>query len=319
MRDVTVGRWAAASAAILFGTAFVAVSFQLRAFEPVTAAMWRGGAGSALLVVPLLVARDGSRGTPNSATAESTYWTRLARIAVLGLLGGPIFILGEILAVSEIGASVSGFLVGLYAVLAAVIAPFILSERLTVNAMAGLLLALVGTVLLSQVTNETISIPGVAAGLIAASAYSFFLVLGRRWSAPYGIAARTIALAAAILTAAVLAGWLIATDPGALLPTEYRLDSLMAVAWLGLVMVVGQTLVMASVRRIPSQHSAAFLLLNPITAAVTATLILDERMNGVQVIGAILVLAGMAFASGAFGRGSESGDSPDEAPQAQAS
>ena len=72
-------------------------------------------------------------------------------------------------------------------------------------------------------------------------------------------------------------------------------------AWdpsLALVMIGGQTLVMVSARRSATRRSAAFLLLNPITAAALGVLLLDEVLSTGQVVGAAFVLTGMALASG---------------------
>ncbi len=51
---------------------------------------------------------------------------------------------------------------------------------------------------------------------------------------------------------------------------------------------------------IPAQRSAAFLLLNPITATVLAAILLGERPSPIQLLGGILVLVGIALATGAL-------------------
>ena len=67
--------------------------------------------------------------------------------------------------------------------------------------------------------------------------------------------------------------------------------------WLAAVAALGPILTVASVRLIPAARSAAFLLLNPITATVLAVTLLGERPSPLQLAGGILVLLGMAVAT----------------------
>jgi drug/metabolite transporter (DMT)-like permease len=58
---------------------------------------------------------------------------------------------------------------------------------------------------------------------------------------------------------------------------------------------------MASVRRVAARRTSAALLLTPISSAILAALILDERLEPVQLVGAGLILGGIAGASGLLG------------------
>jgi drug/metabolite transporter, DME family len=295
------GAWAAASAAVLFGSAFVATAFQLRSFTPTSAAMWRGGVGALLLIALILVQRVRSRDAARTGRSHIVArWPRLGRLLLLGALSGPIFVVGMNVAVANVGSTITGFVVALYAVFSAAIAPLVLNEPLRGRAVAGLVSALVGTILLAELSLADASVFGMAAGLAAAVSYSFYLVLGRRWLQPYDIGSDQAALSAAVMTAVVVLGWLAATDPGVIVPSQWRLDALVALVWLGFVMVAGQTLVMASVRRVRAETSASLLLLNPITAALLGVTLLGEGLAATQVVGGILVLVGMATAAGLF-------------------
>lgn len=299
--DTRLGSLAAASAAVLFGSAIVATSFQLRAFTPTSAAMWRGAVGALFLVALIWVRQTRARqaGEPDEAD-RPTHWGRRSRLILLGALGGPLFIVGLNIAVSEIGATVTGFVVALYTTFSAAIAPLLLKEPLRGRALVGLASALVGTALLSELSLEETNVPGMAAGLGAAVSYAFYLVLGRRWSRPFNIQPQRIALSAALMTAFVVLVWLVFIDRDVILPNEWRIDALAALIWLGFVMGIGQALVMASARRVHARTSASLLLLNPITAAVLGVTVLGENLAPIQVMGGLLVLAGMALASGLF-------------------
>ena len=301
VRDARFGAWAAASAAVLFGSAIVATAFQLRSFTPTSAAMWRGGLGALPLAALILMQRVRPRAAARTEhTVQVGRWARRGRLVVLGALSGPIFIVGLNIAVADVGSTVTGFVVALYSIFSAAIAPLLLSEPLRLRSVAGLVSALVGTGLLAELSLAGTSAAGMAAGLAAAVSYGFYLVLGRRWLRPFGIRPEQAALWAAAMTAFLVLVWLVAADPGAIVPRHWRLDALVALAWLSFVMVAGQTLVMASVRRVRAEVSASLLLLNPITAALLGVTVLGERLTTVQGIGGLLVLLGMASASGLF-------------------
>ncbi len=299
LQEARFGAWAAASAAVLFGSAIVATAFQLRSFTPTSAAMWRGGVGALLLVVLILIQRVRSRGATRTEPLEpAARWARRWRLLVLGALSGPIFIVGMNIAVAEVGSTITGFVVALYSIFSAAIAPLLLNEPLRGRSVAGLVSALVGTGLLAQLSLSDTSVWGMAAGLGAAVSYGFYLVLGRRWLRPLGIRPEQTALWAAVMTALVVLAWLAAMNPNVIVPSQWRPDALVALVWLGFVMVAGQTLVMASVRRVRAETSAAFLLLNPITAALLGVTVLGEGLAVTQAVGGLLVLLGMAMASG---------------------
>jgi drug/metabolite transporter (DMT)-like permease len=200
------------------------------------------------------------------------------------------------LSVAGMGATITSFVLGISVVLAAVLATVVLSERLTPVHVAGFFLALAGTFLLAKIRGVG-SLGAIAPGVIAATSYALFLVLGRRWSRPYRLAPEILTLSAITLTVVSLLLWLTASR-SEIIPRHLTIDALLALAWLALVLVVGQTLLVASLRRLPGRHSSAFLLLNPVTAAVLGATILGESLDRLQIIGALLVLAGMAFATG---------------------
>ncbi len=288
----------AALAAVLFGSSYVATAFALRTFTPLAVATWRG---LVALVALLAVARLGILATRPAGRLDGR---RVARLAVLGLLGGPAFIVSLNLAVSQAGATISSFVAGLYAVLGAVLAPVFLRERLRPGAVAGFVAALAGTALLAELDPGGASIAGIGAGLVAAAAYALFLVLGRRWSGPWGLPPGAVVLAQLAWSGPGLLAVELVREPGAMIPGAPRPDALIAMAWLaGPVGVAAQLLVVGSVRRLDARRTSAFLLLNPPSAAILSWLLLGESLSGAQLAGGALVLLGIAVASGAMGAG----------------
>lgn len=308
------GELFAALAAMGFGSAYVATSFALLGFEPVPAAAWRSvlavvGVGAILLVRGRRADEPGAepagddgrashdgRGTPPAAATRATA-PRAVRLLVLGTLAGPLFLASMNLAVAHVGASIAAFVAGLYAVLSAVIAPALLPERLTARVLAGFVLALAGTALLAELDPDATDVAGMGWGLVASLSFALYLVLARRWSAPYRLDGLTVALVNGALTAVVLGGFVLVTDPAKLTPADLPLEAAVALAWLAIVAALGPVLTVASVRLIPAARSAAFLLLNPITATLLATVLLGERPSWLQAAGGALVLLGMAAAT----------------------
>jgi drug/metabolite transporter (DMT)-like permease len=298
------GELYAALAAMGFGSAYVATSFALGMLGPVPAAAWRSALAGILLLLVLVGrrrgragARDARHGTPPvtaPAVTAPAVTARAARLIVLATFGGPVFLTGMNLAVANAGATIAAFVAGLYAVLAAVIAPALLPERLTGRILGGFVLALGGTALLAELDPTGTSVTGMAWGLVAATSFALYLVLSRRWSAPYRLDGTVIGLGNAVLTVVAIGILLLATDPGSLVPAPITPDAVIALAWLAAVAALGPILTVASVRLIPAARTAGFLLLNPVTATVLGLLLLGERPSPPQIAGGALVLLGMA-------------------------
>ena len=175
---------------------------------------------------------------------------RIWRALVIGLCGGPLFLVGLNLAVAGVGATVTAFVSGLYAVFAAMLAPFVLGEPLRRRVLAGFICALAGCALLAQLQPDPGFAAGFVAALVAAGVYAFYLVLGRRWSTPYHLSPQGLTAASIGTTILALAIWIPIVAPGDVVPGAIRTDSLVALMVMATSLAVGQTLVLSSVRRI---------------------------------------------------------------------
>jgi drug/metabolite transporter (DMT)-like permease len=140
----------AAVTAIGYGSAYVATALALRSFEPLAAAAWRGTLAAVGLAAVLLLTRR-----TQLAGFSMPPWALDRRAAIrlvaLSLLGGPLFYACMNLAVASVGPTISAFVAGLYAILAALLAPAVLGERLRLVAVVAFALALIGTAMLSDV------------------------------------------------------------------------------------------------------------------------------------------------------------------------
>jgi probable blue pigment (indigoidine) exporter len=216
---------------------------------------------------------------------------------VLATLAGPAFIVSMNTAVSLAGATITAFVAGLYAVLAAVLAIPLLGERPEPATLGSLAVALVGTALLGELQLTGDAAGGIAVGLLAALLFGLFLVLSRRWSVEHGLPGATVSLATMSLTAvAVGVPVLLIGSPMA---HPVRLDAAAALVWLAVGPgALAAILVVTGMRRIPARRASAFLLLNPPTATIGSWLLLGERLTPLQLLGGLLVLLAIAGASG---------------------
>jgi probable blue pigment (indigoidine) exporter len=288
----------AALAASAYGSSYVATAFALRSFEPLAAAVYRSLLAALALAVIVWFGRRRGRTSAAAERGPARPRARLvARLGILGALGGAIFLVGMNLAVAGVGPTITSFVAGLYAVLAAVIAPFILQESLRPRALVGFVVALAGTALLAELDVNAHGVAGIGWGLLAAGSFALFLVLSRKWGREEGLDGLVIALATMSVAAVVLGPVVFATRPASLVPGAIAPEALVAMAWLVVTAAGGQALAAASVKLIPASRSAAFLLLNPIVATILSFFLLGERPSGVQLLGGVLVLLGIAAAT----------------------
>jgi drug/metabolite transporter (DMT)-like permease len=298
------GSIAAAGAGILFGTSNVATVYVLLSFTPIGGALLRSILAAGLVAIMWLAAillgrRGGRFEVTDGAVAATPPWqARGVRLLVIGLCGGPAFLVGLNLAVAGTGPTVTAFVSGLYAVFAAALAPFVLSEPLRPRVIVGLICALVGCALLSGLRPDPAFTQGFIAAFVAAVVYGFYLVLGRRWSVPYQLGPLPLTASTIGTTIAVLVPWIVLVDRTALDVDGPVPEALAGLVVMGIALAVGQSLVMASARRIQAARTAAFLLLNPVSALVLSAILLGERLDPMQILGAGLVLAGIAIAIG---------------------
>lgn len=281
---------------MLYGSSYVATAIALRSFTPLTVAAWRG-LMSAVVLGALLMLPALRRHLPARLPFGD-----VGRLIVMGLLGGAAFTLAMNAAVSITGATVTAFVAGLYAVLAAALAVPLLGERLERSTLVALLAALFGTALLADLTLTVKTVAGIGLGLVAAASFGLYLVLSRGWARRRGLSGAVVGLSSLTMTGvAGVAAVVLAGEP--MLPPVPRTDALLAMGWLALGPgVVAAVLVVAGMQLLPARLASVFLLLNPPTAAVLAFVLLGERLSALQLIGGACVLVAMAVAAGMLGR-----------------
>ncbi len=271
----------------------------MEGFGPFPLAIWRSVVTVAVLIpIVAWVTRSGREGPPTAP--RGSFGGRLLRLLILGSLGGAAFGIGMNVSVMISGATITAFIAGAYPVVAAAGAPLVLGERVRRPAVIGLILAFVGTLLIAGFDVAGLRLDGLLVGATTALVTGLFLLLSRRWQRPWGLRPTQITLsnftllgvAGVVLTLATAAPLAEASIP---------LHVWVALLWLGVFAGgVATILLNEGLRRLPASESSAYLMLNPLTAAILAVPVLGEMLEPMQLLGAALVLAGIGLATGTF-------------------
>ena len=289
----TLGRHPRASAVLgALAIAFSGILYRWSGVAPSTGVVFRCLYGLPLLVI--VAAGETRRLGPMSR-----------RTVALSTIAGLFFAVDLVTfhyAVNVIGAGLGTVMGNLQVVIVAGVAWVLWGERPRRAVLLALPAMLVGVVLISGIVgggaygkDPTL---GVEIGLVTAAAYSGYLLVIRRASPDHRPAGPVVIATAVTGLVAVLTG-LVAGDLD-LVP------SLPAHAYLIALGVASQSIgylaIQASLPKLPAAITSVLLLVQPVATVTFAALLLGERPSPFQLLGALLVLAGIALATGALAR-----------------
>lgn len=206
-----------------------------------------------------------------------------------------LYFLCEALALQYTSAAQAGMITALLPLMVAVGAFVFLRERIGRAALFGFLIAVLGSVWLSVSGSADAQAPAPLLGnfleflaMLCAVGYILTLKhLSTRYSAFLLTALQSFVGGVFFLPLAAFS---------APLPTAVGSASLLAVAYLGVFVTVGAYgLYNYSVSHLPANQASAFVNLIPMFTLLFATLLLGERLNGEQMLGAALVFVGVAL------------------------
>ena len=205
-------------------------------------------------------------------------------------------------AVDVIGAGLGTVMGNLQVVLVAGAAWVLWGERPRREVLVALPGMLVGVVLISGVVGAGAygrdPIAGVEIGLVTAAAYAGYLLVIRRAS-PDHRPAGPVVIATAVTALAALAFGAYAGDLD-LMPSLPAHGYLVALGVLS--QSIGYLAIQASLPKLPAAITSVLLLVQPVTTVALGALLLGERPSASQLAGVVLVLAGIALATGAVRR-----------------
>jgi drug/metabolite transporter (DMT)-like permease len=272
--------------------AFSGIFYRWSAVSPVTGVFWRSVYGLPIL---LLVA-----GTEQRRLGPMT-----RRAVGLSAVAGLFFaadLTAYHYAVDAIGAGLATVLANLQVVIVAGVAWLAFGERPRREVLVAIPVMLAGVVLISGVVGSgaygTDPRAGVALGLVAATAYAGYLLV-IRGASPDRRPAGPVAVATAITGLCALAFGLAIGDLD-LVPSLPSHVYLLALGILS--QSVGYLAIQASLPRLPAVIASLLLFVQPLTTMLLGTLLLGELPSPVQVFGVLLVIGGLALATGSLGR-----------------
>ncbi len=204
--------------------------------------------------------------------------------------------------VDDIGAGLATIMGNLQVVVVAIVAWLLWGERPRREVMVALPVMLLGVVLISGVIG---GIPyganaqlGVAIGLITACSYAGYLLVIRRASptqrpaGPVAVATFVCMLAAGLFGALVGNLDLVPSLPAHAYLLAYGISS----------QSIGYLLIQVSLPRLPAVLTSAILLAQPVMTVVLAIILLGEAPSPGQITGVLLVVLGLALATGTIAR-----------------
>lgn len=255
---------------------------------PATAATFR--CLYALPILAVLMMREDRR-----------YGGRPARDRWLAAGAGAFFAIDLVLwhhAIASVGAGIATVLGNLQVVFVGLIAWWLLHERPGARLLMAVPVVLGGVVLISGVVGSGAygddPVLGAVYGVGTSIAYAGFLLLLRRGSHDLRRAAGPLfdaTLVGAVLSAA-MGPWVGGID----LAPEWPAHGWLVVLALTS-QVVGWLLIAVSLPRVPAVLTSVILLLQPVASVALAAAVLDERPSRLQLLGCVIVLAGVVAAT----------------------
>lgn len=298
-------------AGVTWGTAgaVAALAYGVSDLGPVALSFWRCASGLVLLAAVRL-ARPRTRSVPRTAARER--FGRTARRAGLTGLGLAVFQTGYFAAVEATGLAVATVVtLGAGPVLVALGARTALGEplgRAGAVAVAGALAGL-GVLTLGG-GGSTVRPWGVLLALVSAAGGSAMTLLTRRWGRGGGVDATRTSVGVFAVTSALLLPFALAegllphtAEPGLLL---WLLAYLAAVPT-----ALAYGLYFAGAAAVRSATVSVVMLLEPVSAAVLAVVVLGEHLTAPTLIGTLLMLGSVTGLAVAEARGARRTEEPE--------
>lgn len=274
---------------VVWGSTFVVTKATVREWPPLTLAAVRF-LMAAVVLAPFALARGGLGVLPRPLP--------IARLALMGLLGVVIFSVGFNYALVHASATQGALIYALTPAAIAAAAVLGLAEVPSRRRSAGIVLSVAGVVGVVAAGESSAASPapllGAACMAAAVLAWAGYTVLAKRLAANDQIVVIACVSALGALMLAPLAALELWQAPW---------PNPSAQGWLGLVFlsVVASALAFIvygrALRVLDASLVGAYANLDPIVGVLTAVLLLGESLNGLQVAGGVVALAGLWLAS----------------------
>jgi drug/metabolite transporter (DMT)-like permease len=273
-----------------WGGAFVAIKYLLgRPLDPLALTIGRFAVVGALLVIVL--AAYGRR----SPLPDRRDWPR---IAIIGILGAPVYHLALNYGETRVSAAAAGILVSTSPVITAILSALFLRERFSRVKALGVVVAFAGVLLVILYGG------GNGGGRISLWGFAVTMICPVSWAA-YNVLSKPIAskLPSFHLTAYTgLIGIVVLMSLWSA-PVTREIGSLDVWGWAVLVYlgavctVLGYVIWYRGLRILSATQVAVYVYLVPVFAMLLARVFLGETITPLLVIGAVLIISGIALAN----------------------
>lgn len=251
-----------------------------------------------VLSAPLFIAYALSTATPQGDTATANrpplwLYGLAALLFTADLLSMHVAIRMTNTAIATLFTNCAPFFVGIFGLIG-------LSDRPTSAFWAALPIALIGTVLLVEVSAlaSGSNLIGDVTALIAAFFYGAYLVTVRRLKRAGASSSRVMAVVTGG-SALLLAPTILFPHDRVLPPDLKSIALLLTLVFVG--QVAGQGLVTTALKTLPVTSSSIVLLIQPVVAGPLAWAFLAETLSATQLLGMALVLISIVVATGPIG------------------
>ena len=274
-------------AVIIWGASFIATKIALRDVFPVTVVWLRFGMGVIILGATVQFRRQ----------LALPGWRDIAYFAFLGFLGIAFHQWIQTTGLETAQASTSAWIVSTAPIFIAILGWIFLKEKLTLAQVGGIGLAAVGVMLVVSKGNLPSLIGGSAISfgdiliMISALNWAVFSILSRK-----GLQAHSAAL---MMFYVMAAGWLLTSIQFFAGPWRIQIQQLTINGWLGVgflgIFCTGLAYIFwyDALKLLPASQAGVFLFIEPLITAVAASVILNEPLLIMTLIGGSTILLGV--------------------------
>jgi drug/metabolite transporter (DMT)-like permease len=264
-------------AALLFGATFVVVKDTLTTLSPLSFVGWRFSLGALAL---------GAIGFPRG----KAIW-RDGSIAGLILFASYAL---QTIGLARTSASNSGLITGLYVIATPLIAAAVSRRRPRVTTGVGAVAAFIGFSLLSFEGSVAINVGDILT-VLAAIGFALHIVVVSRLAGRH----RVVPFTAVQLSITAIASLVLSGSAGRAIPDA---EVWPALVFTGVVVSAGAILIQVwSQTKLGPARTAIVLALEPLFAAVTAALVLGERLGGQGLLGGGVIIGAIFFVLNGIG------------------
>lgn len=172
------------------------------------------------------------------------------------------------------------------------VSPFILKEKMTAVKGISSVAAVVGAVLISGVFSGTVrSAKGIFFGLAAAVLYASVVLMNKFVQ---NLSPVETTLVQMVSAAVVMVPYVLLTeDIGSFIFDRKTVifTLIVGIVHTGIVYMI----YFGSVKKVPTQTTAVFSYIDPVTAIILSALVLHEQMTPIQIVGTVLILGATLF------------------------